>query len=245
MKKYSLNEQIAFLRHQKGITQEVLAKHLGVTNQTVSKWESAQCCPDLQMIPLIADYFDVSVDELMGHTVNKSLESICLMIKEYFSDIPEGESLNKVFCLAALLHEIAVSDGYKKFLPWNEKNYAEENQGRWGLSVLNDPSGVSFRNEELILFGLNKEYKRPKVSEIREIKASLNVLSDKNVLKVLYAIQDLTIQDFDIFVSVDEIAAGAKMSADDVEKILDNLPMTINDEGKYRIDGSMGYLPMY
>ena len=38
-----INEQIAFLRREKGITQETLAKHLNVTNQTVSKWESGQC----------------------------------------------------------------------------------------------------------------------------------------------------------------------------------------------------------
>ena len=43
-----INEQIAFLRKQKGLTQEELANALGVTNQAVSKWESAQCCPTLQ-----------------------------------------------------------------------------------------------------------------------------------------------------------------------------------------------------
>ncbi len=62
-----INEQIAFLRKQKGLTQEELAGALGVTNQAVSKWESAQCCPDIQLLPLIADYFGVSIDELMGH----------------------------------------------------------------------------------------------------------------------------------------------------------------------------------
>lgn len=64
-----INEQIAFLRKQKGLTQEELANALGVTNQAVSKWESAQCCPDIQLLPLIADYFGVSIDELMGHNV--------------------------------------------------------------------------------------------------------------------------------------------------------------------------------
>ena len=57
-----INETIARLRKQKGITQEELANSLGVTNQAVSKWESAQCCPDISLLPDIADYFGVTLD---------------------------------------------------------------------------------------------------------------------------------------------------------------------------------------
>lgn len=69
MSNLKLNEQITFLRKEKGVTQEELANVLGVTNQAVSKWESAQCCPDIQLLPELADYFGVSIDELMGHKV--------------------------------------------------------------------------------------------------------------------------------------------------------------------------------
>lgn len=57
---------ISSLRKEKGITQEVLAQALDVTNQAVSKWESDQCCPDTMMLPRIADFFEVSIDELFG-----------------------------------------------------------------------------------------------------------------------------------------------------------------------------------
>ncbi len=67
MERLWLNERIAAYRKAKGVTQEELAKALGVTNQAVSKWESGQCCPDIQLLPDIADYFGVSIDALMGH----------------------------------------------------------------------------------------------------------------------------------------------------------------------------------
>jgi len=66
MTKLNINQQIASLRKQKGITQEDLAGHLGVTNQSVSKWELAACCPDIQLLPAMADYFNVTIDELFG-----------------------------------------------------------------------------------------------------------------------------------------------------------------------------------
>lgn len=62
-----INENIAQLRREKGITQEELAVALGVTNQAVSKWEAGKCCPDIEMLPELAEYFRVSIDELMGY----------------------------------------------------------------------------------------------------------------------------------------------------------------------------------
>ena len=56
----TLHEQIARLRRQNGWTQEELARRLNVTNQAVSKWESAQCCPDIQLLPDIAALFGVN-----------------------------------------------------------------------------------------------------------------------------------------------------------------------------------------
>lgn len=59
---------IANLRREKGMTQEELAQAMGVTNQAVSKWESAQNCPDIQLLPQLADLFGVTIDRLFGRT---------------------------------------------------------------------------------------------------------------------------------------------------------------------------------
>ena len=89
MNEIKINKQITFLRKKKGMTQEEMARALGVTNQAVSKWESAQCCPDIQLLPDIARLFQISVDHLLGYETRVGLEDICLKMKEYFSDLPE------------------------------------------------------------------------------------------------------------------------------------------------------------
>ena len=59
-------EIIARYRKELGLTQEALAQKLGVTNQAVSKWESGQSCPDIALLPLLADLFGITIDELFG-----------------------------------------------------------------------------------------------------------------------------------------------------------------------------------
>lgn len=65
----SIGSKIAQYRKEKGITQEALAQMLNVTNQAVSKWESDQCCPDIQMLPKLADTFGITIDALFDREV--------------------------------------------------------------------------------------------------------------------------------------------------------------------------------
>ena len=71
MDSLKLYDTISFYRKKNGLTQEELAKKLGVTNQSVSKWESAQCCPDIALLPALADIFEISIDELFGRKNEK------------------------------------------------------------------------------------------------------------------------------------------------------------------------------
>ena len=73
MESLKLYDTISFYRKRQGLTQEELAKKLGVTNQSVSKWESAQCCPDIGLLPLLADIFEISIDELFGRKNEKEI----------------------------------------------------------------------------------------------------------------------------------------------------------------------------
>lgn len=57
---------IAQLRRGHGMTQEALAERIGVSPQTVSKWENQATCPDVALLPVLADVFGVGVDALYG-----------------------------------------------------------------------------------------------------------------------------------------------------------------------------------
>lgn len=62
----TLGKRIAAFRKGMGLTQEQLADQLGITAQAVSKWENDQSCPDISVLPLLADIFGVSTDILLG-----------------------------------------------------------------------------------------------------------------------------------------------------------------------------------
>ena len=53
----TLGSRIAEYRRAKGITQDQLAEHMGVSSQAVSKWENDLSCPDITLLPRLADYF--------------------------------------------------------------------------------------------------------------------------------------------------------------------------------------------
>lgn len=61
-----IGETIKRLRRERNLTQEETAAHLGISFQSVSKWERGDGYPDITMLPALANYFGISVDELLG-----------------------------------------------------------------------------------------------------------------------------------------------------------------------------------
>lgn len=62
----SLGKRIAALRREKNLKQDDVAQALSVSPQAVSKWENDQTCPDISLLPLLAQLLGVSVDELLS-----------------------------------------------------------------------------------------------------------------------------------------------------------------------------------
>ena len=61
-----IGKRIRELRRARNITQEKLAELLGVSFQSVSRWEAGTCYPDMELLPVLGKLFDVTVDYLMG-----------------------------------------------------------------------------------------------------------------------------------------------------------------------------------
>ena len=81
--KIRIGEKIRLLRKKNDVTQDKLADHLGVTPQAVSRWESGVCYPDMNYLPGIADYFSVTMDELLCYTgAQKSAK-----VQEYLEEV--------------------------------------------------------------------------------------------------------------------------------------------------------------
>ena len=125
--KETMGKRISDLRKGKGMTQDQLAQIMGVSAQAVSKWENDLSCPDISILPQLADALGVTTDELLGkvqlrslsvedgapkkekkmHTVNVSLQ-MAKWEKIVFSLLLVG--IGVVFLLNAL-HVISLSSG--------------------------------------------------------------------------------------------------------------------------------------
>lgn len=66
MEQTTMGKRIMTLRKEKGLTQEQLAERLNVSPQAVSKWENDVSCPDISIIPQLAEVLGISTDELLG-----------------------------------------------------------------------------------------------------------------------------------------------------------------------------------
>jgi len=105
-----IGEKIKVLRKAKNISQETLANTLGVTFQAVSKWETGATAPDIALIPPMASFFDVSIDELFDYHTwenEQTVDEICRRAYARRCNDPEGA-------------EEILREGLKQF-PANEK----------------------------------------------------------------------------------------------------------------------------
>lgn len=97
------------LRREKQLTQEQLAEILGVTNRSISRWENGVNMPDFDLVIEIANYYDVSIEEILdgerkNEMIDKKTEQMLLKVADYESN--EKQRFSKRVCglfIAAIL----------------------------------------------------------------------------------------------------------------------------------------------
>ena len=94
-----IGNKIKELRKRDGRKQEDLANALGVTCQAVSRWEANGGYPDMEMIPAIANYFNVSIDELFGYSKDRGDKLKAILLK---ADKAIGENSDMTECVEML-----------------------------------------------------------------------------------------------------------------------------------------------
>lgn len=97
-----IGENLRKLRIKNELTQEKLAEVFGVSPQAISRWENNSTYPDVTMLPSIANYYNVSIDELMGMDEIRNVEKI----NSTFSIIHEYESKGMIDEAIQTLREV-------------------------------------------------------------------------------------------------------------------------------------------
>lgn len=123
-------ENIKNLRRKSDFTQEKLADYLGVSAQTVSKWERSETYPDIELLPAIANHFGVTIDELLGNDrirIDSEIDELIEKIRETARIGYEDEALK------------LSRDGYQKY-PYNHKMMA-----RYGKDLMLYSEGEAWK----------------------------------------------------------------------------------------------------
>lgn len=118
MNEIKLANIIVQKRHEKGITQEELAEYIGVSKAAVSKWEKEQSYPDITLLPHLATFFNLSIDELLDYSPHLTREDTRKLYHRLSADITSKSFdevmteckaiVKKYFSCFPLLYQMAV-----------------------------------------------------------------------------------------------------------------------------------------
>ena len=135
----NFGNRIKSLRRKMNLTQEELAERLNVSFQTVSKWERNASLPDITMLPILANFFDVTTDELLGVDLAKKDQKIDEILAEFLRLNTDYDSRTEEFIINAYKtypNDYRIMDRYMWYMAGD---YAD-----------NDPKKLLARKEEFL-----------------------------------------------------------------------------------------------
>ena len=124
-----IGNQIKQLRLRRGITQEAMAQHFGLTAQAISKWERGTAAPDIELLPALSAYFGVTIDELFALSDDTRMERIQNMIWDVRYLNPADVENERTFLLEKASREPANGRPHE-LLADLENHLAKEHQER-------------------------------------------------------------------------------------------------------------------
>ena len=150
MKNIDIAKTLVAKRSEKGITQDELAKFIGVSKASVSKWEKGHSYPDITFLPQLASYFDISLDELMGYEpqmTDEDIRKLYVELSNEFATKPFDDVMNrcrdiikKYFSCFPLLFQIGAL-----FMNYSPASKDEENK----ISILTEAKALFIRVKTL------------------------------------------------------------------------------------------------
>jgi transcriptional regulator with XRE-family HTH domain len=207
----TIGEKIAELRKAKNMTQEELSSVIGVSAQSVSKWENNATMPDIMLLPVISDIFEVSLDTLFGKS------------KEKTQTFPLDEITDKAYdglleCMMLAWQHNQRSDTFSNSFIQDFKNHISE-YPQSQTSIFSETNGAVYANNQLGLI-----YKKPQngcAVLLKDIGARdmLAALSDDAFMAIL----QYHITDEGLSYTVSSMAKKCGFSIEDTQKALDRL----------------------
>ena len=114
----NIADNIARIRKESHLTQSELADYLGVSKASVSKWETSQSYPDIEILPKIATYFGITIDQLLGYEpqmTKAGIREACERLRKSFAEKPFEEAhdecqslVHDYYSCYPLLEQIAI-----------------------------------------------------------------------------------------------------------------------------------------
>ena len=142
-------DKVLDLRKRAGLTQEELAEKLVVSRQAISRWESGTTYPDMEMIPSIANYFGISIDELFGYD-NERSQKIDELVKkiDYMNLQNNGVDINIDECITLARNSLIEFPGNEKIMLCLASVLYNAGYVRYGEYHLSDEEGYDILDIE-------------------------------------------------------------------------------------------------
>ena len=223
MQENNLAKNIYLLRKRKGVTQEEFASAMNVSSQAVSKWETATSQPDVSMLPIIASYFDVSIDYLF-YGINNVYGDI---YENIYHKIRNHKQMSK----EAIDEVINVqTSAYKGLFPWDFKQEFKT------PSFMSSPNGLAVAyNNEYGLVVSNELFKRFNNDTIKLTNKLFKLLQNRVNTLIILAI--ISMDD----ISYNELKEKTKLSDKEIESAINELvneKIVIKDASKHKSLGT-------